>query len=193
MDTKDYLFLIVVVAALYFFFVRKKDVKKTLEKNEKPKEPDINITKKKDETKTFEEAFNPGYSITEYPDQLIMGKSNAIYGYCCTEKSNRIDYELSVAKMREIERMVEKFAESVKETPAPFNKEVTNYFKQLSTEGYRFAVDCLYMKGYVMRDINEKEYILETFEEVTEDPLQKNRENVTGFKTVILEQEAKQH
>lgn len=188
MKSEHFLIIVLSIIVLYLFFGRKqvKSVNPVKGKSEdNPKGGGTTPDNDNSENNSFEEAFNPCYTIQEYPESLAIKTNSSFYGYFFTKSNEIKNYPLSVVKLREIERKVEEFAEEIKSVDKPFSQSLIDYFKNLGTDGKRFAKDCLYIKGYIIKDIEGKEYVLESFKEAVLDPLQAKRENASKYASIF--------
>lgn len=189
MKSEHFFIIVLLIIVLYLFFGRKQvksvnTVKGKSEDNPKGSEP-IPDNDDNSENKSLEEAFNPCYTIQEYPESLALKTNSSFYGYFFTKFNEIKTYPLSVVKLREIEGNVEQFAEEIKSVDKPFSQSLIDYFNNLSHDGKRFAKDCLYIKGYIIKDIEGKEYVLESFKEAVTDPLQAKRENASKYASIF--------
>lgn len=187
---KDSKLLIIILAcAILIFFVymqRRKNSSKTKKTNKPTKktssqpidESQVEETQET-ESHTLEELYDPSYSMTEKNGITMQSDSyGATAGNSFDEKTMQ-HFRISESRMREIIKYVDLFANDLSGVPGPFMPEFyADFFSELKSEEARFAKHVVRCKGYVLNDKDGNCYLLEGFEDVFTDPLQRERENV---------------
>ncbi len=187
---KDNKLLIIILAcAILTFFVymqkskksatAKKTNKSTKKTTSQPiDEPQVDETQEV-ETHTLEELYDPSYSMTETNGITMQPDSYGVTAGYSFDENTMQHFGISESRMREIIKYVDRFANDLSGAPGPFMPEFyADFFSKLKPEEARFAKHVVKCKGYVLNDKDGNSYLLEGFEDVFTDPLQRDRENV---------------
>lgn len=185
------LLIIMILAVLAFFLFMKKNGKKGKENKADSKKQASASSSSDGETNSIESLYNPQYAITSTGKEFLItpavgyvagynAEGKAASGNCSklTIDGYSYKYKLTKEKMEEIIFYVESFIKDLCNTPNAFMVEYLRFFKSCNQEELDFAQDFLSLKGYVLQDRAGDSYIVESFEQVLTDPLQKKREGI---------------
>lgn len=132
--------------------------------------------------------YLPGYRITSRQN-LSAGVASGTWPYAVIyvngAKKKQFGFVTNTGRVNVLKQACENFVTEVRSAPADFDQTLIDKFKTFSDNEMRFCWHYIHQMGYTMTDKNGDEYILDSFSEIADDPVQNCRKNASGYIVLI--------